>query len=180
MQTCKLKVFFLNGGLSASQLDKGKRLDWRMRVSTERQRGAEMESERDPRCCEALPSRCLASLSLIGLPPPSLPPSSSLPLAPSLPAVTRAMRLLVLPPPSSLSPCLPPNQAHPPSPPSPRQRGLAKAREKLEEEEEQEEQQQILIHLMAPVLPQRLIRAGTAGLGGAGGGRQAGGEALAI
>lgn len=72
---------------------------------------SKMEIERDSRCCEALPSHCLSSLCLIGLPPPSpyslptphLPSSSSLHHSPSpLPAVRRAAgcqprRLLVLP-----------------------------------------------------------------------------------
>lgn len=54
----------------------------------------EREGERDgdSECCEALPSCCLSSLCLIGLPPPSsphlLPPSSS---HPPLPAVAQAM-----------------------------------------------------------------------------------------
>lgn len=41
---------------------------------------SKMEIERDSRCCEALPSRCLSSLCLIGLPPPSPHPTFPPPL----------------------------------------------------------------------------------------------------
>lgn len=164
-------AFFYNEG-AAPQLDKEKRLDWRMRVSTERQRGTEMESERDPRRCEALPSRCLASLSLIGLPPPSLPFSPSLP--PSCDKSDEAAGPTPHP-----HPCLQPK----PIPPLPRlhgsvdwlrRGGSARRRRRRRSSEEEEEEQQILIHLMGPVLPPRMIRGGMPGLGGAEAGRQAG------
>ena len=134
------------------------------------EREREMEMERDSRCCEALPSHCLSSLCLIGLPPPSppLPPPST--SHPPLPAVTRAMgrqpwRLLVLPlllllP--TLSP-LPPFNTPPPNPPySPL--GLAEARmrkprmgKKKKGKGGVEEEQQILIHLMAPIFFSHMI-----------------------
>lgn len=73
--------------------------------ASETEEGGEWESDgdRDSQCCEALPSHCLSSQCLIGLPPPSIAPSCSLhPSHPPLPAVTKAMgrlplRLLVLP-----------------------------------------------------------------------------------
>lgn len=88
-----------------------------------RGRKREMEIERDSRCCEALPSHCLSSLCLIGLPPPSPPHVLPHPSHPPLPAVTRAMgrqprRLLVQPLLLLLS-TLSSSSSYPPPPTSP-------------------------------------------------------------
>lgn len=104
-----------------------------------------MEMERDSRCCEALPSYCLNSVCLIGLPPPFLH-SSSLPSLPSQLWQERWAASLrgcwSCPSSSSQTPLLPPSTTRSPLFDWPTLRCVSV---------EKGEEQHILIHLMALV-----------------------------